>query len=129
MLAIDTNVLVRFLTGDHPQQFRRVKALIESEPVFVATTVLLEADWVLRSVYGFKPDEIARAFAAFAGLPGVSLENPDRLVTALEWTLAGMDFADALHMTAAAECGGFVSFDRPLAKLAARLTDLPVKAP
>ena len=52
MLAIDTNVIVRYLTGDHPQQARKARTLIESEHVFVCTTVLLETEWVLRSVYG-----------------------------------------------------------------------------
>ena len=40
MLAIDTNVFVRCLTGDHPIQSARAKALIEGEDVFVCTAVL-----------------------------------------------------------------------------------------
>ena len=51
MLAFDTNIIVRYLTGDHPQQSRKAKALIDSEHIFVCTTVLLETEWVLRSVY------------------------------------------------------------------------------
>jgi predicted nucleic-acid-binding protein len=47
MLAIDTNLIVRYLTGDQPQQSQKAKALIDSEPVFVCKTVLLEAEWVL----------------------------------------------------------------------------------
>jgi predicted nucleic acid-binding protein len=52
MLAIDTNLIVRYLTGDHPEQSPKARALIDSEDVFVCTTVLLETEWVLRSVYG-----------------------------------------------------------------------------
>ena len=53
MLAIDTNLVVRYLTADYPQQSPKAKALIDSEDVSVCTTVLLESDWVVRSVYGF----------------------------------------------------------------------------
>src|ERR1041385_573755 len=55
MLAIDTNVVVRYLTSDHPKQAARAEALVERQDVFVATTVLLETEWVLRSAYGFEP--------------------------------------------------------------------------
>ena len=53
MLAVDTNVVVRYLTGDHPEQFANAKALIDGEDLFVCATVLLETEWVLRSVYGY----------------------------------------------------------------------------
>ena len=45
MLAIDTNLIVRYLTGDHPRQSAKAKALIDGNDVFVCTTVLLEAEW------------------------------------------------------------------------------------
>lgn len=51
MIAIDTNVVVRYLVADEDEQFRRSAALIEGEPVFLCTTVLLEVEWVLRSLY------------------------------------------------------------------------------
>jgi predicted nucleic acid-binding protein len=129
MLAIDTNVIVRYLTGDHPEQAARARALIESEDVFVATTVLLETEWVLRSVYGYAAENLARAFRAFAGLPGVTLEDPALIARALEWMERGMDFADALHLTKADDCEAFVSFDRRLAAAAARLGAPRVRAP
>jgi predicted nucleic acid-binding protein len=73
MLAIDTNVIVRYLTGDHPEQSLQAKALIDRNDVFVCTTVLLETEWVLRSAYAYPPDQVAEALRAFAGLPRVSL--------------------------------------------------------
>ena len=75
MLAIDTNLVVRYLTADHPEQSPKAKALIDGEDVFVCTTVLLESEWVLRSVYGFASFEVAKKLAAFAGLPSVTLED------------------------------------------------------
>ena len=51
MLAIDTNIIVRLLTNDDPDQAAKAKSLIEGAEVFVATTVLLETEWVLRGAY------------------------------------------------------------------------------
>jgi predicted nucleic acid-binding protein len=73
MLAIDTNLIVRYLTGDHPEQSPKARTLIDNEEVFVCTTVLLETEWVLRSAYGYTPLQIGAALSAFAGLPRVTL--------------------------------------------------------
>jgi predicted nucleic acid-binding protein len=126
MLAIDTNLIVRYLTGDQPRQSRKAKALIDSEPVFVCKTVLLETEWVLRSVFEFTPTEIAKALADFAGLPSVTLEDAAIIATALDWTAGGMDFADALHLANAQGSDAFVTFDRGLAKKAKKL-DIAVR--
>ena len=83
MRAVDTDVVVRYLTGDDPGQAARARAAIDAGEVFVGTTVLLESEWVLRDVYGFSPAEVAAALRAFAGLPGVSVENPDLIAEAL----------------------------------------------
>ena len=111
MRAVDTNVVVRFLTGDDPAQASRAKAVIDAGDVFVGTTVLLETEWVLRSVYGFPREDVARALGALAGLPGVSVESPVLLGEALQRTVSGMDFADALHLGAAERCEAMLTFD------------------
>jgi predicted nucleic-acid-binding protein len=127
--AIDTNVLVRFLTGDDSHQAARARRLIEAGDIFVATTVLLEAEWVLRSAYGFAPSAIAAALRGFAGLPGVALEDPALAALALDWAEKGLDFADALHLARAQGCTAFMSFDRELAKAAKGVADVKVTAP
>lgn len=127
MLAIDTNIVVRYLTADHPEQSPKAKALIGSEDVFLCTTVLLETEWVLRSVYGFTSVQIAKSLTAFAGLPRVTLEDAALTAKALGWTLQGMDFADALHLAKAQECDGFVSFDRRLVKAAKELSGIEAR--
>ena len=127
MLAIDTNIVVRYLTADHPGQSPKAKALIDGEDVFVCTTVLLETEWVLRSVYGFTGAQVAKALAAFAGLPRVTLEDAALAAKALDWTLKGMDFADALHLAKGQECDGFVSFDRRLVKAAKELSSIEAR--
>ena len=112
MRAIDTNVVVRYLTGDEPEQAARSKAVIDSGDIFLSTTVLLESEWVLRSVYGFAGSQVVAALRALSGLPGVSVEEPSLASRALDLAETGMDFADALHLGAAARCETMYTFDR-----------------
>jgi predicted nucleic-acid-binding protein len=112
MKAIDTNVVVRYLTRDDPRQAARARAAVDEGNVFVSTTVLLESDWVLRSVYGLSGQKVATSLRAFSGLPGVTVEDPDLLIAALDRAENGMDFADALHLGAAAHCETMLTFDR-----------------
>jgi predicted nucleic-acid-binding protein len=129
MLAIDTNLIVRYLTDDHPIQAAAARALIDSEAVFVSTTVLLETEWVLRSVYEFSGAACATAISCFAGLPTVTLEDPMRTAAALAGALEGLDFADALHLAAAEGCEAFVTFDQRLIKAVATTRTPTVRAP
>ena len=128
MLAIDTNVVVRYLAGDHPRQSATARELIRGNDVFVCTTVLLEAEWVLRSIYGYAPARLAKALTAFAGLPRVKLEDPRLIAKALDWMDSGLDFADALHLARAEGWEAFVTFDRRLAKAANTVSDVMVRA-
>ncbi len=121
MLAIDTNVVVRYLTADHPEQSAKARELIEAHEVFVGHTVLLECEWVLRSVFGFKSAEVATALRRFAGLPTVKIEAPALVARAIELALEGMDFADALHILRAADCEAFLTFDARCLRLTRRL--------
>ena len=111
MRAVDTSVVVRYLTGDEPGQAAKARAVIDAGNVFVSTTVLLESEWVLRSVYGLSRTEVAAALRAFAGLPGLSVESPAVLSEALDHAERGMDFADALHLGAIARCEAVLTFD------------------
>ncbi len=129
MLAIDTNVVVRYLVGDHPKQSASARALIDGEDAFVSTTVMLETEWVLRSVYGYAPPDVCKALRNFAGLPRVSLDDPALLATAIDRTDQGMDFADALHLGRGQDCEAFVTFDQQLIKAAKAVGVQTVRAP
>lgn len=118
MLAIDTNLIVRYLTGDHPRQAARARAIIDGESVFIPVTAILEAEWVLRSGYDFTPPMVANAFRAFAGLPNVTVEDEQQVHDALDALEKGVDFADALHLEKSLHCEGFLSFDRKFVKAA-----------
>jgi predicted nucleic-acid-binding protein len=129
MLAVDTNLVVRYLTGDHPRQSAKARAVIDGEDVFVSTTVLLETEWVLRSVYSFGSEQVCVAMRAFAGLPRVSLEDPALVATALDSMADGLDFADALHLGRAEDCDAFVTFDRQFIRAARAAGHGNVRAP
>ena len=118
MIAIDTNIVVRYLTGDHPEQSRRAREIVDGQPVFVPVTVVLETEWVLRSAYGHGPADVARALRAFGGLPRVTVEDAATVAAALDLAERGMDFADALHLGRSAGQDGFLTFDRRFVKAA-----------
>jgi predicted nucleic-acid-binding protein len=116
MIAIDTNVVVRFLTRDDEAQWAKAHALIRDSAVFVPATVLLETAWVLSSVRGYSHSEVCDALERFSALKNVSVETLERFSVVFAWTRQGLDFADALHLAAAADCERFVTFDRRLVK-------------
>lgn len=127
MRAIDTNVIVRYLTDDHPEQAPRARAIIDGGPVFVPVTVILETEWVLRSAYDVDRTDVVAALRAFGGLPTVSIEDADKVAVALDLATAGMDFADALHLSRSGHCDGFLTFDRRLTKTAAEAGQTAVR--
>lgn len=128
MLAIDTNLIIRYLLADDPEQAAPARKLIDNNDVFVCTTVLLETEWVLRSVYGFSAAQCVKAFSDFAGLQRVTLEDATAAAKALGWMRQGVDFADGLHLAKAEGCEAFISSDQHFAKTANALGVIKVRA-
>jgi predicted nucleic-acid-binding protein len=129
LLEIDTNVVVRYLMADDDTQFKRAARAIRSNDVRISATVVLETEWVLRSVYRRSPGEIVDALHAFLHLPRVFMQNRAAALTALAWVKAGMEFTDALHLAGAADVEAFLSFDRNLGKTAKKLGAPSVREP
>ena len=130
MVSLDTNVIVRLLTLDAPEQTEAALQLIEREPVLVVLTVLLEVEWVLRDAYGISKTEINAAFGKLLETENVTVENESAVTFALEWHAAGLDFADALHLALSRSSESFATFDSRLRKRAAKLEGTPkVTAP
>lgn len=123
MRAVDTNVIVRYLVGDDPEQAEKARGVIGREAVFVPRTVVLEVEWVLRGVYGMAVGRVIPALRALAGAPGVVVEDAAMVAKAMDWAEAGMDFADALHLAAAGECEGFVTFDKRFVRVGSQLKE------
>lgn len=120
MIGVDTNVLVRLLTGDDPDQAGRAANLFARKNIFIPKTVLLETEWVLRYSYKLPPQVVLAAFRNVLGLPQVMAEDSGALVEALARYEDGMDFADALHLASARKADGFATFDTRLKKRAGR---------
>ena len=119
MIAVDTNVLVRYLTNDDADQARKAaKLLAGADAILVPHTVLLELAWVLRAVYELSPRTIHMAMLQILGLPNIHIEKPDRIAQALACYQQGMDFADALHLALSAGVDRLVTFDRRFARSA-----------
>jgi predicted nucleic-acid-binding protein len=129
VISIDTNVLVRFVVNDDLKQARRARAFVESHDVFVPTSVLLEAEWVLRSNYKITGPKVFDASRAFLALPKVIAEDEKAALTAVDWAEQGVDFADALRLAGSSECKAFASFDLRLAGAAAKVGALAVRGP
>lgn len=129
MIAVDTNVVVRLLTDDDPQQTRKVVALFAAYDVYVSKTVLLETAWILKFSYELNREQIDRSLRALLGTPGVSAEEPQQVALALDWFGQGLDFADALHLAGSVGTERFATFDRRLIRRAAAIAGLPVGAP
>lgn len=129
MLIPDTNLLVRLLTQDDPAQFEWAKAVFARENILILTTVVLETEWVLRYAYKFDKSAIFTAFNKLFGLPNVTLSEPNRVQQAMQWSLAGLDFADSLHLAAVEQDQQFSTFDEKLLARAKTVTNVRVSSP
>jgi predicted nucleic-acid-binding protein len=130
VIALDTNVLVRLVTGDDAAQARRVAARIDSgDAFFVPLTVALELEWVLRGAYKLAPDRIVAAFEALMSIRNLRFADDQLLTRALNQFRAGLDFADALHLEAAQNCSAMLSLDAKFRNRTARAALLPRAVP
>ncbi len=122
MIAIDTNVLVRYLVEDDPSQTARAAALVEEvmsrdERIFVSQIVLCEVVWVLTSGYGFQRKEVSEVIRNLLKTRQVVVEEPDRVRWAIDAYARGKaDFADYLILESgrAAGCDRLATFDAEL---------------
>jgi predicted nucleic-acid-binding protein len=122
MIALDTNVWVRYVTNDEPDQAKRaLAALSQTEEIFVAKTTLLELEWVLRAAYELPATAIIRALRHILGLPNVQVEMPDQMEKALDFYEKGLDFADAMHLASSPEGVSLYTFDTAFIKRARSL--------
>ncbi len=133
MLALDTNILARYyVEEENPSRATRAqreaarRAIEGGGDLFVAKTVLLELEWVLRGVYGFARRDVLRAFENLLALPNIEVEDRAAVESALAGLRAGLDFADALHHASSRACSAFLTFDtRRFAARARRMALTP----
>jgi predicted nucleic acid-binding protein len=115
---LDTNVIVRHLTGEPPFQAKRATAFLRSSHELILTDlVLAEMVYVLESFYKVARAEIARMARALLALPSIETGDYDLLLRAVEiYEVLRLDFAEA-YLSALAELSGvkrLASFDRDI---------------
>ncbi|MBI1731697.1 MAG: type II toxin-antitoxin system VapC family toxin [Gammaproteobacteria bacterium] len=126
MRAVDTNILARYYLRDDPAQARLAEKLLAAGGVFVPKTVLLELEWVLRSVAEQPAGKVADCLAHLIALPEVTIEDHGQVEVALRHCREGADFADALHHAASHACSEVLTFDdRRYVRRAAKLKFKP----
>lgn len=116
-IAVDTNVLVRFLTWDDPAQAGPAAAAIEAaETVVIPTMVLCETVWVLRRSCRLPAREIAATLRDLIASRPVEVDRP-AAEAGLAMLEAGGDFADGvvLHQAGQARAAPVLTFDRAFA--------------
>jgi predicted nucleic-acid-binding protein len=129
MIAVDTNVLVRLLAEDDPDQAKRATRLFGENEIFIPKTVMLETEWVLRHAYGIDRKGILKAFQRLMGLSNVKIEDHQTMSVAVSWYNKEFDFADALHLASSRDAEGFATFDKSLLRKAGQVSSVNVIAP
>ena len=118
MAALDTNVVVRLMVGDDAAQARAAEKLVASEPCTVATSVLMECEWVLRGAYALDAPTIDASLRGFLALKNISPADPVLTQRTMDAYSAGSDFADAMHAAQCPDGERFVTFDKAFTKRA-----------
>ena len=127
MIALDTNILVRYAVKDDRAQAARAVEFLKHNRCFILKTVLLECAWVLSSSAGYNlPRKVVHErLLHILGLSNIEVEDPTTVAQALAWYATGMDFANALHLSGSAELAGLATFDRKFAAAAKKLDTVP----
>lgn len=115
---VDTNIIVRHLTGEPPEMATRATAYLAAErELFLADLIVAETIYVLDSFYKTPRDQIATAMRSLVALRSVVTVDPALLLRALEvYEFDRIDFAEA-YLVACAESSGvnrIASFDRSI---------------
>lgn len=122
MIALDTNVLVRFLVEDDPAQTRRAKTLLQKaldagEALFVPEVVLAEIAWVLQRSYDYGRAEICQVLSQLLRARQLTFAASEKAARAVEAYKNGRGgFSDYLICEDARSvgCGSVATFDRKL---------------
>jgi len=118
MIALDTNLLARYLLNDDKPQARAAARLLSGKEGCTAPpTVLLELACVLKA-NGCSREDIARGLRLLFGLPNFRPLQFEAVCRALHWFDRGMDFGDALHLALSAPASRFATFDKAFARQA-----------
>ncbi len=121
MRAVDTNVLVRLITRDDPQQVAAADAFV-SKGAWVSVLAIAEAIWVLESVYDFNEPRQLKVIEMLLNHKDLTFQDADMVAAALATFRAkpALGFSDCLMVELARKSGHLPlgTFDRSLGKVA-----------
>lgn len=125
MIGLDTNILVRYLTQDDPDQSLKATEIIEQRlteenPGFVSIVAMVEIVWALDRAYSFSAHEIAAAVERMLQIDVLVVENEQEVFTAMIALKNGQGtFADAViaAIGARANCSCTLTFDQKALRL------------
>jgi predicted nucleic-acid-binding protein len=122
--ALDTNVLIRYLVGDVPEQAAAARELIEGltpdTPGFICREVVLEVAWVLERTYRFTRTQVAEALLDLTASDSLVVENSDDVAAAAyRYRQGGVGFSDLmiLKATERGNAAPLHTFDQRLARM------------
>ena len=125
MIALDTNVLVRYLVRDDERQAESARALLESltteRPGYVCREVVVELAWVLERAYGFSRQRTAMVLQELVATQGLVVEAADDVArAAFRYQAGGPGFSDLMILAAAERSGAgpLYTLDRQAARQA-----------
>jgi predicted nucleic-acid-binding protein len=115
---VDTNILVRHLTGNPPAMAKRATAFLASQPeLYLADLIVAETVYVLESFYKAPRDQVAEAMRSLIAMRSMITVDPALLLRAIEvYEVDRLDFAEA-YLVASAEStgiGSIASFDKAI---------------
>lgn len=120
MRAVDTNVLVRLVTRDDPKQAAAAQSFIATG-AWVSHLVLMEATWVLTTVYEVDAAELAVALDMLLNHKDLTVQDADVVASALQQfqSKPSLGFSDCLVLEVARKAGHLPlgTFDRTLGKV------------
>ena len=124
MIALDANVLIRYLARDDIDQFNMANDLINSctadQPGYVCREVMIELVWVLERSYKYSREEIADAIESIVSASQLEVESAQDIAAVLNlYRKERYDFADLLIWKAALRGGNYnvKTFNKKFAKL------------
>ena len=124
MSTLDTNVLVRYLVRDIPEQAEAARELIEGltpdAPGFICREVVLEVAWVLERTYSFTRTQVAEALMDLTASDSLIVENSDDVAAAAyRYRQGDVGFSDLMILKAAqrANAAPLHTFDHRLSRM------------
>lgn len=120
MRAVDTNVLVRLVTRDDAKQAAAAERFIEGG-AWVSHLVLMEATWVLATVYEVGAADLAVAIDMLLNHKSLAVQDAEVVASALQQfqDRPALGFSDCLVLEVTRKAGHLPlgTFDRNLGKL------------